>query len=283
MIPVFYSEKMVVNIASYSPSAGKPREVMASWRGLGVPLCVIEPTPISKDQFYLAHDPEYVDDILACRIANGFGNNSREIAATLPWTSGAMLSASREAIKNGCVAVAPVSGFHHAAYDYAGGYCSLNGLMVASTVLLHEGVVDRVGILDLDMHVGDGTQDILKQLRLKNLVQHYTAGAKWYKPTQAKRFLTLLPSIVEAFAGCDVLIAQLGADPHLDDPLGGWMTTEQLAERDKIVFESARRISLPVGWCLAGGYQTPLRRVLDIHDNTLRACAAAFSDQVERK
>ena len=49
-----------------------------------------------------------------------------------------------------------------------------------------------------------------------------------------------------------------------------------MAERDRIVFETAHRIGLPVAWNLAGGYQTPLRRVLDIHDNTLRACARVF-------
>ena len=69
---------------------------------------------------------------------------------------------------------------------------------------------------------------------------------------------------------------QAGADPHVDDPLGGWLTTEQLAERDHIVFESARDLGIPVAWNLAGGYQNPLRKVLDIHDNTLRAAAHVF-------
>lgn len=276
MIPVFYSERMVANISSFSPSASKPKHVMKSWGRLGVPIRVIEPIAITKQQFYLAHDHEYVDGVLGLQIANGFGNHSPEVAASLPWTSGAMLSATREAIKNGGVAVAPVSGFHHAHYSSCGGYCTFNGLMVTACVLLHEGKVKRLGIFDCDHHYGDGTQDILDELKLESRVLHYSAGATWRKPTQAKTFLEILPHILEEFADCDVLLYQAGADPHLDDDLGGWMTTEQLAARDGIVFETCRRIGLPVCFDLAGGYQKPLRRVLNIHDNTMLACARAF-------
>ena len=35
-------------------------------------------------------------------------------------------------------------------------------------------------------------------------------------------------------------------------------------------------LAIPVAWNPAGGYQTPLRKVLDIHDNTMRACVAAY-------
>jgi acetoin utilization deacetylase AcuC-like enzyme len=275
-IPVFYSECMVADIESFSPSAGKPRDVVQSWRGLGLPLHVVSPQPASVDQFYLAHDRGYVEDILACRTKNGFGNKSPAVADALPWTSGAMLSAAREAIANGHVAVAPCSGFHHASHDSCHGFCTFNGLMVTAAVLLHEGHVARVGILDCDTHPGDGTEDIRRTLHLETHVSHYTTGPNWRRPDQAQKFLRTLPLIVESFSGCDVLLYQAGADPHVDDPLGGWLTTAQLAERDRIVFETANRIGLPVVWNLAGGYQTPLRRVLDIHDNTLRACARVF-------
>ena len=82
--------------------------------------------------------------------------------------------------------------------------------------------------------------------------------------------------ILASFHGCDVLIYQAGADPHIDDPLGGWLTTEQLLERDTIVFKTARLMGLPVAWNLAGGYQRDkdggISKVLEIHNNTMRAC-----------
>ena len=76
--------------------------------------------------------------------------------------------------------------------------------------------------------------------------------------------------------GCDVVLYQAGADPHIDDPLGGWLTIEQLRERDRLVFENAERFGLPIAWNLAGGYQSPLRKVLDIHDNTMLECVSVF-------
>jgi seryl-tRNA(Sec) selenium transferase len=42
------------------------------------------------------------------------------------------------------------------------------------------------------------------------------------------------------------------------------------------VFTVAKEIGIPVVWNLAGGYQQPLARVLEIHRNTMAACVAAF-------
>ena len=73
-----------------------------------------------------------------------------------------------------------------------------------------------------------------------------------------------------------MVLYQAGADPHVDDPLGGWLTSDQLAERDRLVFSGCAAMGLPVAWNLAGGYQSPLEKVLAIHDETLRACAAVY-------
>ena len=75
-------------------------------------------------------------------------------------------------------------------------------------------------------------------------------------------------------AGCDIVLYQAGADPHVDDPLGGFLTTTQLATRDWKVFDGLRQHGIPVAWDLAGGYQTPLSKVIEIHVNTFRAAVA---------
>ena len=275
-IPVFYCESMVANIESFSPSAGKPRDVVHSWQALGIPLNVQEPIRVSLEQFSLAHDPSYVKAVLACEEPNGFGNRSPEVAASLPLTTGAMLSAANAAIENGLVAVAPCSGFHHAGFDYGYGFCTFNGLVVVVEVLRAAAEPKRVGILDCDLHFGDGTVQILKTLGRQDDVPHYTAGEHLLYARQAEDFLKQLPGLMDQFRNCDVLLYQAGADPHIDDPFEGWMTTEQMEKRDLIVFETAKAMGLPIAWNLAGGYQTPLRRVLDIHDNTLKACAQIY-------
>ncbi len=271
-LPIFFTNKMVAESYSYSPSAAKPARVMESWKRLGIAFDVRAPLPATREQLYRAHDPSYVDSVLSLRGENGFGNRNAEVAASLPFTSGAMLAAAHCAIDNRRVAVAPVSGFHHAKYNEGGGYCTFNGLIVAALALIDARLAKHVGIFDCDHHYGDGTHDIIQRLNLSNCIVHDTVGAREFDATQAEPFLRKLERRVGAFYGCDVLLYQAGADPHIDDPLGGWLTTAQLLRRDRIVFESAANMELPVAWNLAGGYQEPLRRVVDIHDNTLREC-----------
>jgi acetoin utilization deacetylase AcuC-like enzyme len=110
-----------------------------------------------------AHDADYVRGVLELRLPNGFGDCSPGVAASLPYTSGAMLAAARHAWRRGRTAVAPCSGFHHAGWAHGGGFCTFNGLMVTAAALRAEGA-RKVGILDCDMHDGDGTDDIIDAL-----------------------------------------------------------------------------------------------------------------------
>jgi acetoin utilization deacetylase AcuC-like enzyme len=279
-LSIHYTPFMVADAASYSPSAGKPAQVMASWADLGLPLEIAAPTPTSVDQFSLAHDRAFVEGVLSGQINNGFGNKLPSVTASLPSTSGAMLSAAREALANQWGAIAPCSGFHHAGYAFAGGFCTFNGLMVSAAVLLAEGAVHKIGIIDFDQHWGDGTDDIVRRLKLGDRVLHYSPTSSFGRPQRAEAFLAQLPQLLAPFADCDLVLYQAGADPHIDDPLGGWLTTDQLYRRDVEVFKLLRKTGIPVAWNLAGGYQRDargsIRPVLDIHDNTLRAFAKTW-------
>ena len=273
-IPVFYSPEQVAEPQVASPSASKPRQVVERWQARGFPIEVLVPRPVTADDLALAHDWRYVDDVLALRAPNGFGNRSASVARSLPWTSGSMLSAALAALDSRLVACAPCSGFHHARYDEGAGFCTFNGLMVAALKLRALGRVARVGILDCDQHYGDGTDDIIDRKGARGWIRHVAASRGYRR--EAKSFLAALPGIVESFAACDVLLYQAGADPHVHDPLGGFLDDDQLAERDRTVFREARRLGIPVAWNLAGGYQDPLDNVLDIHDRTMRECADVY-------
>jgi hypothetical protein len=67
------------------------------------------------------------------------------------------------------------------------------------------------------------------------------------------------------------------ADVHVDDPLGGVLSTEEMIERDRLVFGAARSTGTPIAWNLAGGYQEPLERVIALHVNTMRECVKVFT------
>ncbi len=274
-IPVFYCEHLLAEAGSFSPSASKPRHVLAAWQKAGLPITVRSITPASEMDLCLAHDPAYVRGVLDGTLPNGFDNTSPEVARSLPYTTGAMIAAARAALKGGC-ACAPVSGFHHAQYDSAGGYCTFNGLVIAAQKLLAEGAAQRVLILDCDMHYGDGTEEILERLGLMRSITNATFGRWFHQPSDASAYLQRLRETVAGFDAFDLILYQAGADVHVDDPLGGVLTTEQMIERDQIAFEAAHASETPIAWNLAGGYQTPLSKVVDLHVNTLRECVRAF-------
>lgn len=278
LIPVFYTPKMVANSQSLSPSAAKPASVVASWQR-GFAIEIREPAPVTVDELALAHDRTYVEAVLSCQRDNGFDNRSPEVATSLPYTTGAMLSAARYAMQTKGVAVAPVSGFHHAGYTEPAGFCTFNGLMVTALVLKREGV-NRIGILDLDMHYGNGTDDIIRVSNAHGWIRHFTGGAQYDDRSQVTDFFQRLPSILKWVTGCDVVLYQAGADPHIDDPYGGWLTTEELQKRDAMVFDACKLANVPIAWNLAGGYQTEpdgsIPKVLEIHDNTMRECSRVY-------
>ncbi len=280
MLSVFFSDQVVAEFSIDSPSPRKPGLVVRDWIAHGLPVKIVTPDPVTEEDFALAHDRTHVRDILFLKKDNGFFTRDQVVADSLFHTTGAMVAAAIHAVQNRTFACAPVSGFHHAMYRSVGVYCTFNGLIVAAQTLKKRGLATRVGILDYDMHFGDGTEDIIETLRLDHVV-HYTAGKDFRKPEQAEGFLRSIPEHLERMRGCNIILYQAGADPHIKDPLGGWLTTAQLRQRDRIVFTTARAMELPVAWDLAGGYQEEsdgsIPALLEIHRNTALESIAALS------
>lgn len=278
---VMFSERMQADEQPGSPSAAKPARVVAAWRAEGLPMRVIAPDPVTLDDLARAHDRGYVEAVLGLRRDNGFGTRDASVAASLPYTSGAMLHGARLAIAGRTAVCAPVSGFHHAQRRAAWGFCTFNGLMVAALALRASGEAARVAIVDCDQHHGDGTAEIIAGLGSPSWLRHFTAGESFRRREQVGAFFARLDEELRAIAGgCDVVLYQAGADPHVDDPLGGWMSDEQLRERDARVFEGVARAGLPIVWNLAGGYQRDrdggIAPVVAIHTRTAREHLRVF-------
>jgi acetoin utilization deacetylase AcuC-like enzyme len=70
----------------------------------------------------------------------------------------------------------------------------------------------------------------------------------------------------------EILFYVGGADPFCEDQLGGLSLTKKgLMERDRRVFEEARRRGIPVATTLAGGYARRVEDTVRIHVNTILA------------
>ena len=277
---VFYDSRMSVDSGGYSPSGSKPAAVVADWMNLGIEVCEFEPA--TEEDLCLAHSPKYVSNVLSSLEANGHGNRLPKVTEATRWTCGSMVAASRQALIDH-VACSPSSGFHHAGYESGGAFCTFNGLIVAARKLQNEGLVDRVGIIDCDVHYGDGTDDIIQTLDLSSRIRHWTFGAAFGRRAfDQTAFLDELRSaLVEMQTeGVRLILYQAGADPHVDDPLGGVMTTEEMRERDKLMFSWCKQLEMPVAVCLAGGYQRDknggISKVLALHRATMEEAITIF-------
>ena len=284
MIPVFYRPEQASTAAvNYSPSAAKPRLVVEDWLSrpqIAHHLQIHSFTPAIDAVLCGAHDSAYVEGVLSGTVENGFGSTSGEIAKSLRYTVGSIVAAAMHVLtvphQSGLhIAVSPTSGFHHAGYDFGGGFCTFNGLMAAAVRVHALGLAKRVLILDMDQHYGNGTDHIIKKLGI-DYVDHITASRSYRTAAQALACADLSANEDVRAGRYDLVVFQAGADIHIDDPLGGLLTTEQMIERDELVFEGCAAHGIPLIWCLAGGYQRDqsggISPVLSLHRNTMIEC-----------
>jgi acetoin utilization deacetylase AcuC-like enzyme len=261
-IPVYFHDNIATDSRFFSPSAAEPRLVVADWLTSGLAVEIIDAMPARPDHPKLAHSPDYVDGVLTGTEDNGFGNRDPKMASFLLWTTGALMTAAMNVVagKKHAVACAPVSGFHRAHYASASGFCTFNGLVVTAMQLKRLGLARSIGILDFDYHYGDGTASIIERLGL-TYINHYTAGHEYNRPAQAREFVNGVERLVKSVVTqeedgsnrIDILLYQAGADAHIDDALGGFLTTEEMRDRDRKVFRTCRMYGIPVVWVLAGG------------------------------
>lgn len=283
MIPVFYRpEQSCDDAVRVSPSAGKPALVVSDWVAhpeISRHLVLTSFEPASNEILYAAHGRAYVDGVLSCQRVNGFGTKSPSIAASLPYTTGSMLAAALHVLSSRTpgfnVAVSPTSGFHHACHSSGGGFCTFNALMATAIHVHALGLARKILIVDMDEHYGNGTDDIIEQLGIA-FVDHITATKSYRTAAQALQCADLANHQGLRDKRYDLVLYQAGADIHVDDPLGGLLTTQQMITRDELVFASCAKLGLPLVWNLAGGYQRDPRGgidpVLALHRNTMLAC-----------
>ena len=114
------------------------------------------PEPVTDAEVLTAHEPGYLEKVVAGTLT---AKEVRRIG--FPWSermversrraSGGTLGACRAALEEG-VAANLAGGTHHAFTDRGEGFCLLNDSTIASRVLLEEGLVGRVVIVDMDVH-----------------------------------------------------------------------------------------------------------------------------------
>jgi acetoin utilization deacetylase AcuC-like enzyme len=255
-----------------------------------LPSAMLSPSiPATRDDLLRAHAASYVDAVFDGSLDK---NIVRRIG--LPWsptlvrrsraTVGGAMVAARSALETG-ISGQLAGGTHHAHREFGSGFCVFNDLAVTTLTLLAEQRVERVVILDVDVHQGDGNAAILREdARVFVISLH---GAKNFPfrrmpsdldidlpdDTADEAYLHALADVLPAIAAFrpDILLYLSGVDPLKQDRLGRLALSHiGLAERDRMVFEFARRRGIPVSIAIGGGYADPISVSVEAYANTFR-------------
>jgi acetoin utilization deacetylase AcuC-like enzyme len=165
------------------------------------------------------------------------------------------------------------------------------------------GAVQRVAVLDMDLHYGNGTASLAPA---RQYLFNLSIYGNDYFQNQAFRDVSVLRHTdgpnhrsialpngsgrAEMFAAMDaglpqmltwgrpdLLLYQAGADPYCEDPYSPLaLDHDDLMARDRRVFEFARAERIPIAWVLAGGYTPDTSKVVRVHLNTFEAALAVF-------
>lgn len=277
-LPVFYSEKLLADAESPSPSAHKPREIVASWFELGIPLTLHAPAPVARSQLALAHAADYVDAVLAGCCDNGFGNRLTNVARSLPYVAGAVLGAARHVLLSRGAALAPVGPFHRAGFCSAADDCTFNAPLITALALKRVGLIERVGIIDASLQPATGSRNILQRLQQPAWLRYLELST--LGEILAEENFAALAVQVEQLADCDLLLYQACVDSHWLDQAQGWLDENQLRQRDLQVCRTAAEWCIPLVAITGAGHQRDdlgrLVPVLRQHDQLLRVCAEVF-------
>lgn len=262
---------------------------------------LVEPDQLSlsplagRDHIARVHRSDYVDGFFD-------GTLPREVMRRIgmPWsadyvlrtraTMGGAIVAMRQAVEHGFSGQL-AGGTHHAHADFGSGYCVFNDFALAAFAALDEGLADRVAIVDLDVHQGDGNASIFendpnvfvfslhaeKNFPFRKAVSDLDIGLA--DGTEDDAYLRRLHEGLDAVLafGPDLVLYQCGVDPLVHDRLGRLaLSYDGLMRRDRLVFEtfSGRGIALSFG--VGGGYCEPIGRSVVAYLNMFRTAKSVY-------
>ena len=250
------------------------------------------PYPCSVETLSKAHSLDYINHIKDKTLSKegvkkiGFPLVDSVVKRSFIATGGTVL-ASKLAIKSG-IACNTAGGSHHANYDGGAGYCVFNDVAVAAKFLLERGLANKILIVDLDVHQGNGNADIFKD---DNHVFTFSMHSKTNYP--AKKSISdydveLKDNIedreyIETLKKClnelnqnffDFVFYIAGVDIHYNDRLGKLKISDDgIKTRDQIVIENYFSQRIPLCGVLGGGYNRDFDKLVELHSYLHQTCA----------
>ncbi|HCE1776097.1 TPA: histone deacetylase [Vibrio parahaemolyticus] len=267
------------------------RDVQAEW------VQFFEPQALSIEAIKRVHDADYVDllaqgNMPAAKMRRiGFPWSEALITRTLTSAAGTLLTAEK-ALEHG-IALHLSGGYHHAHKDFGSGFCLFNDLVIAAKHMLDNEHVDKILIIDSDVHHGDGTATLCQEEPdIVTLSFHCDKNFPARKPqsdldvplakgTDDETFLMTFKEVVEMALNLhrpDMVIYDAGVDIHQDDELGYFdVSTQAIFERDRFLFQLMKNRGIPVAAVVGGGYRTNHADLVPIHMQLIKAAKEVFA------
>ena len=215
---------------------------------------------------------------------SGFIHNETLIKREWTIMEGTRMAAELAIKNNICFNIA--GGTHHAFLDRGEGFCLLNDQVIAAHWLLTEKKVNKILILDLDVHQGNGTAALCTNQ--DNIFTFSIHGKNNYPLRKEQsdidieledgikdaKYLHQLKRGIEDVMNCfqpEFIFYQAGVDVLESDKLGRLnLSLEGCKERDAVVFDLSRQLDVPIVTTMGGGYSKEINTIVEAHANTYR-------------
>lgn len=255
-----------------------------------------EPEFPDEADILAVHDKDYVealkDQTLSPRAARKIGLPLSERLVEREFIiSQGTITASKFALVYG-VAMNVAGGTHHAYTNQGEGFCMFNDQAVAARWLQKNKLAEKILIVDLDVHQGNGTAEIFAgDPSVFTFSMHGKNNYPFKKETSdldieladgtgdeeyLKILKNTLPDLI-AREQPDFIFYLSGVDILATDKLGKLGCTEAgCKERDRFVLQTCHDLKIPVEISMGGGYSPQIRNIVDAHANTCRLAQQIF-------
>ena len=250
------------------------------------------PEPCSVETLKEAHTEDYINKIKNKTLDKneirkiGFPLVDSVVRRSFIATGGTVL-ATKLALNYG-IACNTAGGSHHATSNEGAGFCVFNDVAVAAKYLTTRGLANRILIIDLDVHQGNGNSEIFSQ---DNQVFTFSMHSKTNYPAKKsisdldielkenledKEYLTILKSNLQYLNKdeFDFVFYIAGVDIHYNDRLGKLkISDEGISKRDEIVIDNFFSNKVPICGVLGGGYNKDFNKLIELHSSLHKTCA----------
>jgi len=254
------------------------------------------PDQLSEEEILMTHTSEYLDKLNALTLDRKEVRNigfpvAKSLIERGKYIANGTLQCARFAMEEGC-AMNIAGGTHHSFADRGEGFCIFNDIAISANVLMNEGTLRKILVVDLDVHQGNGTAKIFEE---DDRVFTFSMHGERNYPTR-KETSNLDIGLVDKSED-DVFLASLrstlprlinevqpefifylsGVDILESDKLGRLSVSRAgCKERDRFVFEQCKINNIPVAVSMGGGYSPKISDIVDAHANTFRSALDVF-------